>query len=1013
MSLFTKWGFKNKAAVGLLVIMALAVGILSYFQLPMELLPSADNPQVTVTAIGPGYDARSMEREVSTPLESALGAIKGKKEMLSESGDGYAQINLFFESKTDMKQAKADVQEAVGQVQLPQGVIKPYVLQLNTSMIPVSELSVVYADGLSDTERESLGKTISYELNKIDGVGSALIFGKAVPGISVAADTSKLAQKGIAPQVLMGLLQGKDSSLTVGEKAIDGAMANLKVSSSVEGIDALRNLPVAPGVKLADVAQVKLSAGQESVTRLNGKESLVVDITKEANANSVKVGKEVKKTVDRINKDYEGKVKLDVFFSTTDMVVHSVNSMMREVLMGALFATIVILLFLRNIRTTLITIVSIPLSLGITLYLLNLSGVTLNIITLGGVAVAVGRLVDDSIVVIENIYRRLQKESFSAGLIIDATREVSSAITSSTITTVAVFLPIGLLKGSLQAFLLPFALTVTYSLLASLIVALTVVPLLSSLLLRRTRTKEHRGSARFAGILGWNLKHKWVPLVVATLLFFGSIASYMAMPKGAIDSSDYSLISASLNFPSDTPISKVLDEGKKLEAYLIDQPESKYTFMQNGNSSDSAAWGNVVSPTLVDYIMVLKDGKDGKAFIEKVKKQKDQFPDAEFTVSAMNLMGGGTTSVTVDIVGEDAKAIDGTAADAMKKIAAIEGVTKVTSNMEETKPVYNVKVKPEAGNAQEIGAQLQGMMNSIPLGKITDGGKDVAVNLEPLITPASVGDLNKLTVSTAAGVVPVSQVAQIVKVDEPSLLYHKDAKPYVRITASADAKKLSVVAADIKKEMDKITLPANTDLVIGGASAEQSDNFSDLYTTALVSIGLVFLILVVTFKTFRAPFAIILSLPLAAIGSVVGLIIAGITPDYTAAFGALMLIGIVVTNAIVLIDRVRHNEEKMPIREALIEAASVRMRPILMTAIATICAMLPLLFGKAEMGSIVSQSLAIVVIGGLVVATVLTLIVIPCVYELFYFRKAAKQRKAAVGETSSETLVAAAASVEA
>jgi len=279
------------------------------------------------------------------------------------------------------------------------------------------------------------------------------------------------------------------------------------------------------------------------------------------------------------------------------------------------------------------------------------------------------------------------------------------------------------------------------------------------------------------------------------------------------------------------------------------------------------------------------------------------------------------------------------------------------------------------------------------MGQIELDGSPAGVVLEPIAVPKSEQDLKAITLMTAEGLRPLSQLATYEIRNEPALLFHKEGKPYARITAEVDPSRVSEIGADIKKETDSLTLPKGVTLFAGGASVDQSEDFSDLGMTALISIGLVYLIMVLTFKTLRAPLAIMFSLPLAAIGAIVALIVSGVTPDFTALFGALMLIGIVVTNAIVLIDRIKQNETHMSVREAILEAAGTRMRPILMTAIATICAMLPLLFGHAEMGSIVSQSLAIVVIGGLTAATLLTLVVIPAIYELFYFRKSGKERK--------------------
>jgi multidrug efflux pump subunit AcrB len=785
------------------------------------------------------------------------------------------------------------------------------------------------------------------------------------------------------------VLQGRDASASIGEKTIDGAAGNLKVTANISDIDTLARLPVGSGVKLSDVADVKLDTAQENVTRVDGKDVQMITITKGANANSVAVGKSAVETADRLTKEWKD-AEVNVVMNTSEQIEHSVNSMLREVLLGALFATIVILLFMRNFRVTVVTIVSIPLSLAITLYLLNLSGVTLNIITLGGVAVAVGRLVDDSIVVIENIYRRLQKEAFSVQMIIESVKEVSTAITSSTLTTVAVFLPMGLLRGSLQAFLLPFALTVTYSLL----VALTIVPLLSAALLKNTKLKQHDASVRFTSFLNWNLNRKWLPITIAVLLFAGSIVGYVSLPKGAIDASDATNLLVTLEYPTQTPGGDVLEQGKKLESFLVKQQEPKWVAMTMGNSADGAKYGSVSSPTLVTYQLEIKKGENAENLIGKIKQQRANYTGAELNAGPMNMMSGASsTDIFIDITGDDPQQLTAASETIMAKVRDVKDVLKVKSNQEQKKPVYTFEVDPAKAKASEIAMQLQGMLNAVPVGQLSVGSLISDVLLQPIVDPQNENELNNLTVMTDQGPVPVTSVARLVKSEEPSVFYHKNGKTYVRVTATADPSQLSIVGANIDKALKDIKLPDGVDMFVGGASADQAGDFATLGMTALISIFIVYLIMVVTFKTLRGPLAILFSLPLAAIGAVLGLMISGVSPDFTAAFGALMLIGVVVTNAIVLIDRVKQNEQHMTIREALLEAAGTRMRPILMTAIATICAMLPLVFGSSESGSIVSQSLAIVVIGGLTVATALTLVIVPCMYELLFARQARKQRR--------------------
>jgi multidrug efflux pump subunit AcrB len=1008
MSLLTKWAFKNKAAITVVVILSLVMGVVSYFTLPMEFLPEADNPQVTVVTLGQGYDSKTMVDEVTTPIENAIASVKGKTNIYSTTGDGYSQINISFGSKTNMKEAKTEVEDDLSKIVLPDGVQKPNVVQLNTSQIPIAEVSLTFSNGLTKANMEKAEKEIVPKFKALDGIGSATLYGKTNPRVVIQLDNAKMAAYHIPLQSVMGILQGQNLTVSIGEKPIEGKMSNLKVLGTIDSVDALKNLtiplpvPNAPKVKLGDIATVKSESNQESITRINGKEALVIDITKGDNASAVTVGKEIYNEAKKVSKEVTG-AKAEVIFATSDMVQHSVTSMMREVLMGALFATIVIVLFLRNVRSTIITIISIPLSLGITLFLLWKSGITLNILTLGGVAVAVGRLVDDSIVVIENIFRKTQESKFNKETILEAVKEVATAITSSTLTTVAVFLPMGLIQGSLRSFIYPFALTITYSLLASLVVALTVVPLMSYGMLKAAKLPAHKKPVRYMKVLRWSLNHKFVPILLAIIFFAGSIGLYFAMPKGAIDAKNAQNVMVNLAFPSQTPLDTVNKKAIDFEKKLQDFNGYKYIITQAGTNPDQASWGQVSNPTEAKYTVIMKEGADAAKFIKNVKKLKNEFSEADLSVSAGSMMGSSSGSeITLDLVGKNPKDLITASQKVMDSIEGIKGVNKVTSNQEETKPVYTIKVNSNTANTQQVATQLHALMNPTPIGTVHLNKKDTTVYLDAGFNPTSKADLQNSKIMTATGVVTLSNIATIEKSEQSSTILHKDGDQYLRVSALVDSDKLSVVSDKMKNKTKNLKLPKGVKLVTGGATAQQSSDFADLGLTMLASIGLVYLIMVITFKNLRTPIAILMTLPLASIGAILGLLITRVPIDPTALFGALMLIGIVVTNAIVLIDKVKQNEEHMIIREAIIEGAATRIRPILMTAVATICAMIPILFGDPETGSLVSKGLAVVVIGGLTVATMLTLVIIPVFYELLYFKKSKKQRRRGEKVTSEE-----------
>ncbi len=1000
MERITQWAFRNKAAVIVSVVLALVMGLVSYFSLPKEFLPAVDAPNIMVTVTAPGFDAATMADEVAAPIEQAVAAVPGKTTVMSTSADGYTSVNIMFDTKTKMKDAKLDVQDALSNVTLPEGVSKPNIVQLNTSQIPVADVAVTFQDGINDQNLNLVRKKIIPAFQDIEGVSAAMVYGDNPNQVVVHLDKDKMAQYKLPLQSVMGVLQGQNLTAAVGEKDIAGDASSIRVIGKVDSLSALRSLNVVPGVKLGDIASIDLQPSSQNITHVNGKSAVLVIVSKTPDANAVAVGEDVKKVAEQLSSEYGPKVHVEVPFATATMVLNSVNGMMREVLTGALFATIVILLFLRSVRMTLITIVSIPLSLGLTLFLLSESGITLNIITLGAVAVAVGRLVDDSIVVIENIYRKSQIEGYSKETLIQGTKEVATAITSSTLTTIAVFLPMGLIQGALQQLMLPFALTIVYSLLSSLLVALAVVPLMSMGMLKNAKLREHRRPERFMRFIRWNLAHKWLPLTLAALLFVGSIGTYVAMPKGAIDSSDSSYVEATLNYPTSTPLDEVKAGAERLEKIITAQPEAKDTLLMIGNSADDAKYGALKSPTLATFDIIMKDGADAESFIKHVQEHKSEFPNATLSVYAPSGFGGGNT-INIDLYGNNADDLYKASTQVMNAVKGIDGVTKVTSNQQDIKPSYEIKVKPSVANAQEIATQLRSVLNQVPIGTMKLDDQNTTVVLDSTVSPKSLDDLKKIQIATKTGVVPLSSVATITKVEKPGTLLRKDGDEFVQVNVVVDPKKLSAVTADIQMQTRDLKLPSGVTMNTGGASTDQANQFSDLFKTMLVAIGIVYLIMVLTFKSLRAPLAILFSLPLAAIGGILGLMISQVPVDPTSLIGALMLIGIVVTNAIVLIDKVKQNEQHMIIREALVDAAATRMRPILMTAIATICAMLPLVFGKTEEGSLVSKGLAVVVIGGLTVATLLTLVIVPAMYELLHFLKSRRQRKSQVSTVSA------------
>ncbi|MFC7372802.1 efflux RND transporter permease subunit [Fictibacillus iocasae] len=985
----TWFSLKNRSAIVIMAFLVSVMGVIAGTKLPMEFLPSVDNPMVTITTLADGMDSELMTETITAPMEQELRKVKNVDSVTSVSGQGISKVDLMFDSDTDMKEATAEVERIANSFPLPDGVRKPFVIQLNTSMIPIMDVTVNKSGEFTTEDYKLIEEEVIPKLEGVEGVADVALYGKAAREITLQLDQENMLQKKVTAPQIMAAFQGKDVSLPAGNVTLEDKTNSLRILGEMENLEQWKEIAVAPGVLLKDVATLEEVNTRESITHVDGKEAMYLSVTKEASANAVQIGNDFRDKMKEVNKQYGDNFNLTVFYATSDSVYDSVMSMAKEVALGALFASIVILLFLRHFKSTIIAVISIPLSIFLTLFLLQQTGITLNVLTLGGLAVAVGRLVDDSIVVIENIFRRLQTGERSQELIVDSVKEVAKAITSSTITTIAVFLPIGFVEGTLGVFFLPFALTVVYSLLASLLVALTVVPLMSYRMLKNVKPHTPKPPVRYLKILAWSLNHKFIVCVLSFLLFAGSIGLYMALPAGTLASADETIVQLQMEYPEDTSFEDVKSGAFKMEKEIMAQKDVASNYSQVGTSSEMAQWGQAQSNNVVTLVAKMKKGADTEAFVEHIKSLEKEYAPAVISGGAATMMGGSSDGISLNITAEKQSDLAPMADKLVSELKEIKGLENVESNSEDLKNewVLNVDQKKAAAaglSPSDIAQQVRGLTGKNPIGQISMEGVKLPVLMSYDLSDVKDRDdlLNLPVLSMAAGPVALKDVADLTLQPAKSQVFRKDGKEYLQVTGKITAKDVKSVNMEVAGMLKKLDKPDGVKVSLGGAGEEMNDQFADLFMTMAAAIGIVYLIMVITFGQARAPFAILFSLPLAAAGAIIALVISRIPLDISSMIGALMLIGVVVTNAIVLLDRVQQQKEKgLALREAILEAGSTRLRPIIMTAVATVCAMLPLLFGEAN-GSLVSKSLAIVVIGGLTVSTLLTLIVVPVVYEM-------------------------------
>lgn len=991
MERLTKFSLKNRAAIIIMIFLISVLGVYSGSKLPMEFLPSIDNPAITITTLSEGLDAEVMTKEVTEPLEKQFRNLEHVDTITSSTHEGLSRIDIAYTSKANMKDAAREVEKITNAIVLPKEISKPIVSQLNTSMIPLAQITIQKQNGFTKADEKQIEEEIVPQLENIEGVASVMDFGKSTSELSIELDPIQMKNKNVTTQQVLAALQGKETSTSAGQITVNDEEYSLRVIGNIKSIDEIKNITLMPQVKLQDIAQVELKQHYNSISHINGEDGMGLVIMKEPSKNAVAIGKEIDKKVKDIKKEYEDTFTIKTLSSTHEQVENAVTSMGKEVILGAIAATLIILIFLRNIRITLIAVVSIPLSILLTLFLLNQSNITLNILTLGGLAVAVGRLVDDSIVVIENIFRRLQKEPFSKDIILGATKEVATAITSSTLTTVAVFLPIGLVSGAIGEFMLPMVLAVVYSILSSLLVALTVVPLMAFLLLKKTKQQKPKPARRYLAILQWALSHKFIILFTSFLLFVGSVAAYIVLPKANIKSEDDTMLSIDMTFPTNYDPELRKQQAFAFEQKLLSNNDVTDVVLRMGSNPEDAQWGQTTKNNLASIFVSFKKGSDIDQYIKQLKQEQKSFQPAEFDYMKISYSSfGGGNSLQFNVTANNDANLKEAADTVVTKLKDLDNISKVKTNIEESKNEWQIHIDQtkaeQAGLTPEaVGQQVSLLMKKAPIGQLTLDGEKTIIMLEHKKENINEKNdiLNANILSPISGPIPLKDIATISEQQIQTDIFHKDGKETIQISAEATNEDLSKVSAEVNKAIAELDLPAGANVTIAGVTESMQESFTDLFKIMGIAIGIVYLIMVITFGQARAPFAILFSLPLAAVGGILGLIISRTPVDLNSLIGALMLIGIVVTNAIVLIERVQQNRENgMTTREALLEAGSTRLRPIIMTAITTIVAMLPLLFGQTQAGSMVSKSLAVVVIGGLAVSTLLTLVVVPVMYEL-------------------------------
>lgn len=756
-------------------------------------------------------------------------------------------------------------------------------------------------------------------------------------------------------------------------------------------------------VSLGDVAKVTYGAEDDGVfSRAKGEPAVLIQVVKTQDANTVDVSGAVQKAIDEKMAELPDDAEVTYTYDGAVNINKSISDMVQEGLLGALFAFIVILVFLRNFRSTIISAISIPLSIVLALLFMRLVGVTMNVMTLGGLTVAIGRVVDDSIVVIENIFNHLQQGGErGVELVRKATAEVAEAITSSTITTVAVFAPMMLVTGVVGKIFTPFALTVAVALLASLLVSLTIVPLLAkwSLLSAKVAQRDDqntRTAVAYRNLLAWSLDHPGVVIPVATALFIGSLALIPVIGTGFMPPATDKYIDVVVEYPPEAGAQDVDDALKTMESVLAENGDVEfYTATVEGKEGFNVMRDSSPGNRGRVFASLSEEG-DIDAALKQLQKAGEPFVAEGAKVVASQVAMSGTSGNALEvIVTGPIDEIEASIPRITKALEEVDGLENVSSNLAEKRPQLTVDVNQaqaaEYGlNAGMVAMAIRGYVAEQSGGTTKIDGDTVEILYKTKLSKVNAAeDLGNRKLTTPLGeTVKISDVAKVQEVDTAVSILTYNNDEYAAVSGTITERETSSVISATEERIAELDLPAGVEVEVGGVASMMSESFKQLGLAMLVAIFAVYLVMVLTFGEAIAPLAIMFSLPLAVIGGVLGLFIAGIPLDMPAMIGVLMLIGIVTTNAIMFVERVHQRmAEGLERREALLDAGANRMRPILMTALTTIIALVPMASGYKS-GALMSQSLAIVVVGGLTTSTVLTLVIVPVVYDLLEALKA-------------------------
>ncbi len=1027
-----KFALRNPISILMAVLMAIILGIISFSKLPVDMFPEITFPSITVATFYPGANPQDMERMVTYPVEKAVSTVNGVKYVQSISRQGASLVTIYFNWGSNLDSAQSDVLQAINLIHgdLPKDVQYPIIRKFDVSQISVIFISLT-GGGLNEGQLYDLAyNVVEPELEHVPNVASARVGGGKIREIQVNFDRERLQAFNLSPDAIILAIQQANLIIPSGDiKAgpFDYRLFTETQFSLVKPIEDIivtniRKMPV----YIRDIAQVRDDfAEQTNIIRVNGQPAVTMGVQKTSGTNTIQVVDDVRKVLPRIQKMLPPGVVMLELFDQSVYIRNSITTLQHEALIGAGLAVLVILIFLRNFRSTMIVSLAIPISIVCAFILLYFNNLSLNVFTLGGLALGVGRLVDDAIVVLENIYRHRNAGDSPEDAAIKGSGEVGLAVLASTITTIIVFLPVVFISGIAKLLFIPLALTVAFSLIASYFVSMTVIPVLSRKYLQpeieeysptasswflrlKTRLKEwfEKIDAFYQATLTWALAHRKTVVLIVVLILLGSLPLYFFIGTEFFPSMDES----QFRFFVQLPVGSRLEESAKVAARMetiIQETMGQDTRAIQVNfgqptGSVAAIWSQNSGPHMGWVRVRLVDPGARKLtsdeWMEKLRpKLFQEFPGVKifFTsggIVRMLISFGNENPIDIEVLGYDLKIGEKLAAEVAAIVRSIPGAKDVRVSREEDYPQQNIVIDRERAalmglSVAQVAKAVQTFINGYEASVFSDPytGNQYDITVRAMEKDrASLSDLSQIFVLNNQGKpIPLDNIASISRGAAPIQVERKYQQRIIHVTANTFDRDLGSVAADIQAKLDQINLPPNFKINLGGAVESQRESFIALLGALILAIVLVYMVLAAQFKSLLDPFIIMFSVPLGIIGVLWALFLTETNLSVTSFMGVIMMAGIVVSNGILLVDYTnRLRGRGMGLQEAVVRAGRTRLRPILMTTLCTILGLIPMAVGLGE-GSESNAPMAIAVIGGLTISTLLTLLFIPTLYTIF------------------------------